>query len=64
MHDNDIGEPDPLRLKVFGHDPGIAPAERLEYLIEFVTKLDDRLKELEQAFTAYVTRDIDNEEEP
>jgi hypothetical protein len=56
--DRDIGAPDPLRLKVFaGND--LPTDERLRYLIEFVAQLDDRLKDLENAFTNYVTRDVE-----
>jgi hypothetical protein len=56
--DRDIGPPDPLRLKVFQHDPSVSTEERLSALIELVVELDDRVKELENAFTNYVTRDL------
>jgi hypothetical protein len=58
MHDNDLGQPDPLRLKVFaGHD--LPTDERLRYLIEFVAQLDDRVKEAESLLTEIATAGLD-----
>ena len=53
MHDSDIGQPDPLRMKVFSGQ-GLSPDERMAALIEFVGHLDDRLKELENVVTDFV----------
>lgn len=55
--DLDVGEPDDLRVKVFA-GRNLPTEERLGYAIEFIAELDDRLKELESAFTNYVTRDV------
>ena len=60
MHDNDIGQPDPLRWKVFGPEQ-MPDGERLGYAIEFAAQLDDRLKELENFVTNLVTQDVQPE---
>lgn len=57
MDDRDIGQPDPLRIKIFSGQ-GLSPDERMAALIEFVAQLDDRLKELETLVTELVVRDV------
>ncbi len=59
-HEGDIGEADPLRVKVFGEEQGLSTDERLGYLIEFVAQLDDRLAALEIHVTTLVTMRVDH----
>jgi hypothetical protein len=58
-HDDNIGEPLPLRVKMLADGQGLSTDERLDHLIELVAQLNDRVEALEGHVTALVTMNVE-----